>query len=76
MASALLNSLTFLDTPAESRKAWASKASFCVDFILDFVLLEFASFFMTAPLENESITSNESLENKSITGNEYGNDDY
>jgi hypothetical protein len=42
MASGLLNSLTFLATPAESRKAWASKASFGVDFPLDFVLLEFA----------------------------------
>src|SRR5579859_3093701 len=32
MISALLNSLTFSATPAESKNAWASKARFCLGF--------------------------------------------
>src|SRR5580700_7169921 len=50
MPSAFLNSLTFLDTPAESRKVWASKASFSVDFLLDFVLREVAISRIKLPL--------------------------
>jgi hypothetical protein len=42
--------LTFLDTPAESRKVWASKASFSVDFLLDFVLREVAISRIKLPL--------------------------
>src|SRR5271155_3377592 len=42
MASGLLNSLTFLDTPAESRNAWASKTSFGVDFLLGLMFLVLA----------------------------------
>src|SRR5882724_4888157 len=43
-------STTLLATPAESRKAWASKARFRVDFLLDLMLLELAIACMTSPL--------------------------
>src|SRR5882724_483157 len=45
-------STTLLATPAESRKAWASKARFCVDFLLDLMLLEIAIACITSPLNN------------------------
>ena len=56
MRSALLNSMTFLDTPAESRKAWASKPRFCLDFLLDLTLFGFAITCITLPLLRRFIT--------------------
>jgi len=56
MRSALLNSVTFLDTPADSRKAWASKPRFCLDFLLDLTLLGFAITCITLPLVRRFIT--------------------
>src|SRR5437016_7066720 len=50
------NSTTFLATPAESRKAWASKARLCMDFLLDLLLLELAITCITPPLKSKSIT--------------------
>src|SRR5713101_1827912 len=40
MFSDLRYSTTFLATPPESRKAWTSKARFCVDFLLELMLPE------------------------------------
>jgi len=42
--------------PAVSRKAWASKASFGVDILLDLILVEFAIFCTTPPLDTKRIT--------------------
>jgi len=42
MVAFLGNSAIFLATPAESRKAWASKASFFLSFVLDLILLDLA----------------------------------
>jgi hypothetical protein len=50
MPSALLNSLTYLDTPAESRRVWASNARFCVDSLLDLMLLDSANSRIRPPL--------------------------
>jgi len=46
---------TFLDTPAESRKAWASKAGSSLSFLLDFLLCELAIPCTRSPLDNKPI---------------------
>jgi hypothetical protein len=55
--AAFLNSITFLATPAVSRKTWTLKVSFCVDFLLELMLLEFAIFCITPPLDSKRITT-------------------
>jgi hypothetical protein len=41
--------VTFLATPAESRKAWASKASFCLSFLLDLIFRELVDARIETP---------------------------
>jgi len=44
----------FSRVPAESRKAWASKPRFCVDFLLDLMLRGLAITCMTPPLDSKA----------------------
>jgi hypothetical protein len=46
------DSLTFLATPAESRKSWRSKPRFFLSIILDFTLLELAIALIRTSLDH------------------------